>query len=321
MRADRFAPLAALVVAAPSAVRAEAQRIVPVEIVVAGDEDDAARARIEGQLSDLAVNVRAVSASGEGAAAPGALRVTFDTTDALSRRVTVTDTASGAKQTRVVELPNGPAALSAQRESVALSARRMIKALLDERAKPLAPPPAPAPSGATISYGLLTGASGTLAFAGGLAALRGDVRGVARLGPWRLDVGLAGVHRAFDVRGYRWSVEGLGPVVLLGVERAGEASRLYAGLGGTYVVGTRRGEGPSATPERERSAFLSRLEGAYLREVGAGMALGVSVAIESEFPRVGYQVEGAAGLETLADSPIVEPSLGLQFTWGAPPAP
>ena len=318
MRADRFATLAALVVAAPAVARADLQRIVPVEIVVAGDEDDAARARIEGQLSDLPVDVRAES---EGAPAEGALRVTFATTEARSRRVTVEDTRSGAKQTRLIEFPNGPAALSEQREFVAISARRMIKTLLDERAKPAPPtPPAPAPE-PKISYALLTGAAGTLAFEGTLAGLRGEVRGLGRRGPWRVDLGLAGVYRAFDVRGYRWSVEGLGPVALVGFERAWDGTRLYAGVGASYVVGMRRAEGPSATPDLGRSFVLPRLEVAYAREIGAGMSVGVNLAFESEFPRVGYQVQGENGVETLADSPILEPSLGVQFGWGAPPTP
>ncbi len=320
MRADRFASLAILAAVAPAVARAEAQRIVPVEIVVAGDEDDAARARIEGQLSDLAVDVRVVVAGRDVFAAEGALRVTFETTEALSRRVTVVDTLRGARQTRVVELPNGPAALSAQRESVALSARRMIKAFLDEGPRAEVDPSL-SEKKQDVGFAILSGASGTLAFEGSLMGLRGDVRGLARYGGWRADLGLAGVYRTFDVRGYRWSVEGLGPVALVGFERAFDATRVYVGVGASYVVGTRRAEGPSATADLGRSFVLPRLEVAYAREIGAGLSLGVNLAFESEFPRVGYQVQGLNGIETLLDSPLVEPSLGLQFGWGAPPTP
>lgn len=321
MRADRFASLALLAAVAPAVARAEAQRIVPVEIVVAGDEDDAARVRIEGQLSDLAVDVRVVVAGRDLLPAEGALRVTFETSEALSRRVTVVDTRSGARQTRVVELPNGPAALSAQRESVALSARRIIKAFLDEGPRAAATAPSLAGKSQEMTFALLSGASGTLAFEGSLLGLRGDVRGLARYGAWRADLGLAGVYRTFDVRGYRWSVEGLGPVALVGFERAFDATRLYVGVGASYVVGTRRAEGQSATPDLAKSFFLPRLECAVARELGAGTSVGLNLAIESEFPRTGYQLQGAAGTETLTDSPLLEPSLGVQVTWGASPAP
>jgi hypothetical protein len=307
----------AMVLVAPAVARAEAQRIVPVEILVAGDEDDADRARVEGQLSDLAVDVRVLrGAEATRPPADGALRIAFETTDDRSRRVTLTNTATGFVQARRIELPNGPAALSAQRESVALTARRMVKAQLEAS-------PAPVPEASKVepspwSFGALAGAAGTAALEGNMVGLRGEIRGVARRHELRFDLGLAGVHRAFDDGGYRWSVEGLGPVAMVGVDRAWGASRLYAGVGASFLFGSRNalpGVGQVGAPEASRFVALPRLEVAWSRRVTERFALGIAIAVESELPRTTYQREGAAEPERIGASPVIEPSLALQGAW------
>lgn len=308
-----------MVLAAPAAVRAEAQRILPVEILVTCDADDADRARIEGQLSDLAVDVRVLRGI-ETARPPadGALRIAFETTDDRSRRVTLTNTATGFVQARRIELPNGPAALSAQRESVALTARRMVKAQLE--AAPPSVPESPRAEPTRWSFGALAGASGTAAVEGSMVGLRGEIRAFARRSELRVDLGLAGVHRAFEEGGYRWNVEGLGPVAMVGLERAWESSKLYAGVGASYVVGVRAADpraGQVGAPDASRSFVLPRLEASWSRKVTERFAVGVAIAVEAELPRTTYQREGAAGLAGLGRSSILEPSLALQGTWDA----
>jgi hypothetical protein len=326
MRTLRTLSAAALLLAAPSAVRAEPQRIVPVEIVVASDEDDADRARVEGQISDLAVDVRVL----RGAAiaqppAADALRIAFETTDDRSRRVTLTNVATGFSQARRVELPNGPAALSAQRESIALTARRMIKAQI-EASPATASARGPAAEGAREgargpvpwAFGALVGVAGSGTVEGAMLALRGEARGFARRGGLRVDLGVAGVHRAFDADGYRWSVEGLGPVAMVGVERAWASSTLYAGVGAAYVVGVRAadpGAGQRAAPEAGRGFALPRVEVAWRRPLAARVTLGVAVAAELELPRTRYLREGESGPVPIGASPALEPSLALQAAW------
>ena len=319
MRTLRTYTAMAMVLVAPAVARAEAQRIVPVEILVTCDEDDADRSRIEGQLSDLAVDVRVLR--GPELARPptdGALRIAFETTDDRSRRVTLTNTATGFVQARRIELPNGPAALSAQRESVALTARRMVKAQLE--AAPPSAPEAPRAEPTRWSFGALAGASGTAAVEGSMVGLRGEIRGIARRAELRFDLGLAGVHRAFDQAGYRWNVEGVGPVAMVGLDRAWESSRLYVGVGASYVVGVRAAEpgaGQLGAPEASRSFVLPRVEAAWSRKVTERVAVGVAIAVEAELPRTTYQREGAAGPVGIGESPVLEPSLALQCAWDA----
>jgi hypothetical protein len=319
MRSLRTSSAAALVIAATSAARAEALRIVPVEILVATDEDDADRSRIEGQLSDLAVDVRVLrGADLARLPADGALRIAFETTDDRSRRVTLTNTASGFVQARRIELPNGPAALSAQRESVALTARRMIKAQLE--ASPTPPPEAPKAVSQRWAFGALAGAAATADIEGAMVGLRGEIRGTAKYTDLRFDVGLAGVHRAFERDGYRWTVEGIGPVAMVGLERAWGTSSLYAGVGAAYVFGVRAvepGAGQVGAPDAARSFVLPRIEVAWSRKVTERFALGVALSAETEFPRATYRREGAAGLEGLAESSILEPAIALQGAWDA----
>ncbi len=322
MRPFPFAVAAVVVLAMPSRARADSQRIVPVDIVVACDEDDATRARVEGQLSDLPVDVRIVRAGSDGTT-EGALRVSFETTDDASRRVTVLDSRSGKTQSRRIELPDGPAALSSQRESVALTSRRMVKGFLDARAQATAlPTPESRPAiRESWHFGALASASGSVGIGASMHGLRGDLRGTATCGVVRVDLGLSGVYRAFDVDGHAWAVEGLGPVVGIGVEQPWGASRLYVGIGASYVVGTRIATGPQAAPDTSRSFVLPRLEVAYRRPVGSGIWLGVLLAAEAELPRMGYEVQTAHGLETLASSDVLEPSVGLQCSWDVPEAP
>ena len=322
MRPFPLAVAALAVLAMPPRARAESQRIVPIDIVVACDEDDATRARVEGQLSDLPVDVRIVR-SRSGGTTEGVLRVSFETTDDASRRVTVSDSRSGKTQSRRIELPDGPAALSTQRESVALTSRRMVKAFLDARAQAAASPtPEPRPSTReSWHFGALAGASGSVGIGASMHGLRGDIRGTATYGVVRIDLGLAGVYRAFDVDGHEWAVEGLGPVVGLGVEQPWGASRLYVGFGASYVVGTRIATGPQAAPDKARSFVLPRFEVAYRRPVGSGILLGFSLAAEAALPRMGYEIETAYGPETLANSDVLEPSVGLQCSWDVPEAP
>jgi hypothetical protein len=308
----------ALALLAPAAARAEAVRIVPVEVLVACDEDDADRLRVEGQLSDLAVEVRALRGA-EAASPPasGALRIAFETTEDRSRRVTLTVAATGKSQSRRVELPNGPAALSAQRESIALTARRMVKAQLE--APPVEPESQPMP-GDPWRFGALAGASGALAAEGTMMGLRGEIRALVRRGGLRMDVGFAGVQRSFDADGYQWTVAGLGPVALLGVEAAWEHSRLYAGIGASYVISTSEATvsgGPISASDAVRSFVLPRLEVAWFHDVATGLSLGVSIAAESELPRTDYKRTGSSGSELLATSAIVEPSFGVQLAWDA----
>lgn len=322
MRPFPFAVAAVVVLAMPPRARAESQRIVPVDIVVACDEDDATRARVEGQLSDLPVDVRIVRAGSDGTT-EGALRVSFETTDDASRRVTVVDARSGKAQSRRIELPDGPAALSTQRESVALTSRRMVKGFLDARTQAAASPTPEPRLGTRESwhFGALAAASGSVGIGASMHGLRGEFRGTATYGVVRIDLGLAGVYRAFDVDGHAWTVEGLGPVVALGMEQPWGVSRLYVGIGASYVVGTRIATGPQAAPDSSRSFVLPRLEVAYRRPVGSGILLGVSLAAEAELPRMGYEIETAHGPETLANSDVIEPSVGLQCSWDVPEAP
>jgi hypothetical protein len=107
---------------------------------------------------------------------------------------------------------------------------------------------------------------------------------------------------------------------MVGLERAWESSRLYVGIGASYVVGVREaapGAGQLGAPDASRSFVLPRLEAAWSRTIADRFAVGVAIAVEAELPRTTYQREGAAGPEGIGESSALEPSLALQGAWDA----
>ena len=319
MRHAALLVVSTVLVAEVRSSSAETLRIEHVDVVIVAGEDEATLARIEGQTSDLPVEIHAVRPE---AAASSPLRVSFETRDDRSRRITLSDARTGRTQSRRIELPDGPAALSTQREALALTARRMIKAALEGSNSP---PPEPIPVHADArkswQFAAIATAAGSLGPSSSLRALRGDLRATGRHGLWRFDLGLAGVRRAFEVSGYRWAVEGLGPMVALGLEQPWGSSRLYAGFGASYVVGTRVADGAAAAGDADKGFVLPRLELALRYPVAAGLWCGISLAAEAEWPQTDYRLQRASGGETLASSDVIEPSAGLQFSWDVPEAP
>ena len=293
MRRAAFLVVSTVLVAEVRSASAETLRIEHVDVVIVAGEDEATLARVEGQTSDLPVELHAVRA-GEATSSP--LRVTFETTDDRSRRITVSDLRTGRTQSRRIELPDGAAALSTQREALALTARRMLKAALEASSAPV-PEPRPAPLDARKSwhFGVIATAAGSLGFASALRGLRGDVRATATHGLWRIDLGLAGVYRTFEASEYRWAVEGLGPMVAMGIEQPWGSSRLYAGFGASYVVGTRTADGAAATGDTSDGFVLPRVELALRYPVAAGLWCGISLAAEVALPQTDYRIQRPAG--------------------------
>ena len=328
------ASFALVSLAAGAVAHAEAQRIVSVEILVTNAEDDATRARVLGQLSDLPVEVRAVA---PGAVGGSTLRIAFETTGDGSRRVTVTNLSTREALVRRIELPNGPEAVSAQRESIALTTRRMVKALIESatassRGSDVAGALAHAPSepGGPLdgtpesqgsseenpwSFGVRARAGIGFASEGPMRSLRGEVRGMTRRRQLRVDLGAAATHRAFEADDLRWSVAGFGPVATAGYEHRGAASRVTFAAGATVVFARRYAEGPAATSDAEYTFVLPRLEAGYAHALSPTTSLGVVVAVESEFPRRTYTLGSPGGDAVLASSAWVEPSLALELSW------
>ena len=316
--AMRFPPFAAsffVALLTTSRAFSQTQRIVAVDVVVACDEDEAARSRIEGQFSDLPVTVRGVAG---GEVPSGAIVVTFETADDASRRITVTDLRTGRNQARRIELPDGPAALSGQRELVALTARRMVKALLDTPVGPV--DPSARETDKRWKIAALAAASGSVGVESAAVGLRADVRALASYGGLRVDVGMTGATTSFDAGGYRWQVDGVGPILGIGVEHPWDVACIYVGLTAAYVMGSRAGEGGSAAPRASSAMVLPRLEFAYRRPLGVGIWIGISLGLGAQLPRVSYEFQGLAGVKKLVDSDVLAPSAGLQFVWDGPAA-
>jgi hypothetical protein len=101
----------------------------------------------------------------------------------------------------------------------------------------------------------------------------------------------------------------------MGVEEPWGSSRLYAGIGASYVVGTRTADGAAATGATNEAFVLPRVEVALRYPVASGLWCGISLAAEAALPRVDYRIQRSAGVEALATTDLVEPSAGLQFSW------